>query len=212
MDAETAALFPDRFVDSELGPIPHRWKVGSVADLASYINGKNFTRNATGDGRMVIRIAELKSGPGGSTVYNDVEAEAENIAYPDDILFSWSGSLGVFRWHRPEALINQHIFKVICDAYPKWFVYFHLKEAMTFFQGIASGKATTMGHIRRLHLTEAKLSVPPIHLLGRVSGIIEPLYESIHENESESATLSELRDILIPRLISGEIRVGKWFF
>jgi len=106
LDPATAALFPDSFNDSPLGPIPAGWRLGSIADIARYVNGRNFTKDATGSGRMVIRIAELNSGPGSSTVYNDIEASAENTAYPDDILFAWSGSLNVYRWHRDEALIN----------------------------------------------------------------------------------------------------------
>ena len=113
-----AALFPAAFTDSELGPIPLGWRVGCIADLARYVNGRAFTKGATGTGRMVIRIAELNSGPGGSTVYHDIAAAPENIAHPGDLLFAWSGSLDVYRWHRDEALVNQHIFKVICDAYP----------------------------------------------------------------------------------------------
>ncbi len=93
---------------------------------------------------MVIRIAELNSGTGGSTVYNDVPADSDNVAYPGDLSFSWSGSLNVYHWHGDEALINQHIFKVVCADYPQWFVHFHLREAMPFFQGIAADKATTM--------------------------------------------------------------------
>jgi type I restriction enzyme S subunit len=77
------------------------------------VNGQAFTKFANGRGRLIIRIAELNSGPGGSTQYSDVTTTPSHIAFPDDIVFSWSGSLGVYRWHRDEALINQHIFKVI---------------------------------------------------------------------------------------------------
>lgn len=209
MSAGTAALFPDRFVETEEGPIPAGWKPGSIADIARYVNGRNFTKNATGTGRMVIRIAELNSGPGSSTKYNEVEADPENTAYPDDIVFAWSGSLDVNRWHRDEALINQHIFKVICDKYPKWFVFFHLQQAMPFFQGIAADKATTMGHIKRGHLAEAELALPPAELIRRGTAAIEPLYNRIHANERQSQTLAAIRDTLLPALLSGEIRLGE---
>lgn len=84
-----------------------------LSDLASFVNGRNFTKDASGTGRMVIRIAELNGGLGGSTVYNDIDASGENVAKPGDLLFSWSGSLVVKRWSLPEGLVNQHIFKVI---------------------------------------------------------------------------------------------------
>ncbi|MBX9622697.1 MAG: restriction endonuclease subunit S [Gemmataceae bacterium] len=213
MTAAVADLFPAAFADSPLGPIPEGWRAGSVADLARYVNGRNFTKNATGTGRMVIRIAELNSGPGGSTVYNDVTAPPENTAYPGELLFAWSGSLDVYRWHGDEALVNQHIFKVIPAGYPQWFVHYHLIEAMPFFQGIAADKATTMGHIKREHLSHAELALPHNELLAAADLVIQPLYAKLHHCERQSRTLAALRDALLPRLLSGELRVraaGQW--
>ncbi len=204
---DLAAFFPDRFVESEFGPIPEGWWPGSIAEIAEYVNGRNFTKNATGSGRMVIRIAELNSGPGTSTVYNEVETSDRHTAYPDDILFAWSGSLNAYRWHGSEALINQHIFKVICSAYPEWFVWFQLKEVMPLFRAIAADKATTMGHIKRGHLSEAKIVLPRPEILEQSSEVVEPLYEMVHRNELQSRTLGALRDLLLPKLLSGEIRV-----
>jgi type I restriction enzyme, S subunit len=207
MNEETDALFPAHYEESKLELKPRGWAPGSIADLASYVNGKNFTKNATGKGRMVIRIAELNSGPGLSTVYNEVEAQSENIAHPDDLIFAWSGSLDVYRWHRDEALINQHIFKVIPKKYPQWFVHFHLMEAMPFFQGIAADKATTMGHIKREHISQAELVLPPKEVLDVADKVISPLYNKIHQNERESIILSDIRDRLLPKLLSGEIHM-----
>jgi type I restriction enzyme S subunit len=209
MNDGTSALFPAHYEESKLGPKPKGWATSSIADIADYINGKNFTKSATGKGRMVIRIAELNSGPGPSTVYNEVNAQAENIAYPDNLIFAWSGSLDVYRWHRDAGLINQHIFKVSPKTYPQWFVHFHLREAMPFFQGIAADKATTMGHIKREHLSQAELVLPPKELLDVADKVISPLYNRIHQNERESIILSDIRDMLLPELLSGEIRVNQ---
>lgn len=210
MDAETAALFPGQFEESELGKIPEAWKVRSVAELAEYVNGRNFTKDATGRGRLVIRIRELKSGPNSSTVYNEVETASKHIANRDTILFAWSGSLDVYRWHLDEALINQHIFKVIPRSeYPKWFVYFCLDHVMPFFRQIAASKATTMGHIKRSHLEEAKVAVPKADFLRAADAIVRPLYEKIHANARESIALEKSRDGLLPKLMSGEIRLGE---
>lgn len=201
------APWPARLVDSPLGPIPEGWRVGTVADLARYVNGRNFTKDASGTGRMVVRIAELNSGPGGSTVYNDVKAEPENVVHPGDLLFAWSGSLDVYRWHRDEALVNQHIFKVVCEAYPQWFVHFHLCEAMPFFQGIAADKATTMGHIKREHLRQAELALPTDAALKYAGAQIEPIYARMLANERDSLRLAATRDALLPVLLSGEVRL-----
>jgi type I restriction enzyme S subunit len=204
---ELAALFPAHWQDSPLGPIPNGWEVKTIENLARYVNGRAFTKGASGTGRMVIRIAELNSGPGGSTVYSDITAAPENVSQPGDLLFAWSGSLDVYRWYRDEAIINQHIFKVICEEYPQWFVHQALREAMPFFKDTAADKATTMGHIKREHLSEAFLALPPKDLLDAADKIFQPLYAKQLANERESLTLAALRDTLLPKLLSGELRV-----
>lgn len=158
---------------------------------------------------MVIRIAELNSGSGNSTIYNEVEANQDNIALPGDLLFSWSGSLDIYRWHNDEALVNQHIFKVACDEYPQWFVHQHLREAMSFFQGVAADKATTMGHIKREHLLQPDVALPPQNVMAAASRFIQPLYDRIHKCERQSIGLAKLRDSLLPQLLSGELQVGQ---
>lgn len=209
MNDDTADLFPEHFQDTNMGPIPQGWRHGSTADIARYINGKNFTKDATGTGRMVVRIAELNSGPAGSTVYNDIKANSENTVFPGDLLFSWSGSLDVYRWHRNEALVNQHIFKVMCDVYPQWFAHFHLQETITFFQGVAADKATTMGHIKREHLSQPDVALPAQELIAAASRIIQPMYDRMHKNERQILSLAAQRDTLIPQLLSGELRIGR---
>ena len=78
---------------------------------------------------------------------------------------------------------------------------------MHWFQSIAASKATTMGHIQRSHLTEAKVYVPDEFLLDTVSSKIAPLLEKQTQNSIENRTLAELRDTLLPKLMSGDIRV-----
>lgn len=198
---------PNRLVESDIGEIPQGWSVQAVAEIADYINGRAFTKHANGQGRMIIRIAELNSGPGSATKYSDIETEPEYTAFPDDILFAWSGSLDVHRWHRDEAIINQHIFKVVPKDCPKWYVYYRLVEAMPFFQSIASTKATTMGHIKRGHLSDALFAAPPSWLVEAAEDQIRPLYDLVHCNERESFALANTRDALLPKLIRGELRL-----
>lgn len=213
-----ATLFKARFVDfvdhddlvpAEGAGVPKGWSLVPIADLARYVNGKAFTKFGNGKGRMVVRIAELRSGPGGSTVYSDHEAEADFMATPGDILFAWSGSLDVYRWYRPEALINQHIFKVIPEGHPAWFVFHALKHVMPQFQAIAADKATTMGHIKRGDLQTFSIPVPPASDMDAQDATFAPLYERALAARVESETLAQLRDYLLPRLVSGSLRVDQ---
>ncbi len=197
----------DDLVDSEVGSIPGGWSAVPISDLARYVNGKAFTKFGNDRGRMVIRIAELRSGPGRSTVFTDHEAEPDFVAQPGDLLFAWSGSLDVYRWHREEALINQHIFKVIPAGHPAWFVFHALREAMPRFQAIAADKATTMGHIKRAHLTEYSLAVPPTDQLAEHDAEFTPLFDRALQARREVETLTCIRDALLPRLIAGQIEL-----
>ena len=156
---------------------------------------------------MVIRIAEINSGPGSSTVYNDVDVPEEHLARPGDVLFAWSGSLTVARWFRPEAIINQHIFKCVPkNGYPQWLVSQLVHQKIDEFRAIAAGKATTMGHIQRKHL-DALVHVPAPGALRSLHAEIGPLWERALLAEQECLTLEALRDTLLPQLMSGRLRV-----
>lgn len=178
-----------------------------VSGLAKFVNGGAYTKGATGSGRMVIRIAELTGGPGGSTVYNDLDVPDDRVARPGDLLMSWSGSLDVHRWVLDEAIINQHIFKVLPDALPPWLVFDRLKMVMPVFQSIARDKATTMGHIQRGHLESTKVPMPSGDAIARLQLELDPLWERVLLTEQESRKLVQLRDVLLPELMSGRIRV-----
>jgi type I restriction enzyme, S subunit len=126
-----------------------------------------------------------------------------------DIIFSWSGSLMVDVWCGGRAALNQHLFKVTSEEYPKWFYLHWVKEYLSEFQGIAAGKATTMGHIRRHHLTDAIVVVPDAALLHALSRLQEPLLGRLVANKIENRTLEELRDRLLPALLSGEVTINQ---
>lgn len=178
-----------------------------VSDLASFTNGGAYTKGSTGTGRMVIRIAELNSGPGGSTVYNDIQVPEVKTARAGDLLMAWSGSLGVYRWYRDESIINQHIFKVVPDEYPAWLAFDRLEAVMPVFRALAADKATTMGHIQRGHLTSTTVSVPTGAAIAQLDEELAPLWERLLLAERENLQLSRLRETLLPELFSGRLRV-----
>ena len=178
-----------------------------LSSLASFVNGRAFTKDATGAGRMVVRIAEINSGPGESTVYNDIKVPDVHLARPGDVLFAWSGSLTVARWFRPEAIINQHIFKVIPNTgVPVWLAHEFVGAKLAAFKGIAAGKATTMGHIQRRHLDECVLASVQ-SCIPDLDAELGPLWNRALAAQQESLILEELRGALLPGLMSGEIRV-----
>ena len=209
IDAATAALFPDSFVESELGLVPRGWMVRSLDSIANYLNGLAMQKfPPTDDGWVpVIKIAQLRKG---NTVGADRAGrniKTEYIIQNGDVLFSWSGSLEVVIWCGGEGALNQHLFKVTSKDFPKWFYYLWTRQHLTDFQQTAASKATTMGHIQRKHLTEAKVVVPPAEMLRSAGVLIEPLLERWLVNAEKAQTLTQLRDTLLPRLISGQLRL-----
>jgi type I restriction enzyme S subunit len=180
----------------------------AVAELASFVNGGAYTKGASGVGRLVIRIAELNSGPGASTVYSDIDVPDEKTARPGDILMSWSGSLGVYRWFRDEAIVNQHIFKVLPkDGFPNWLVFDRLDAVMPIFQGIAKDKATTMGHIQRGHLESTLVALPSKDSLAELDRRLAPLWKRLLLAERENVHLAGLRDALLSELLAARVHV-----
>lgn len=185
----------------------NRSTVVPLSSLARFVNGKAFTKDATGTGRVVIRIAELNSGIGASTVYNDINVPDDHLARPGDLLFAWSGSLTIARWFREEAIVNQHIFKVIPAVdRPIWVVNQALRDKLQEFKAIAADKATTMGHIQRRHLDEP-VTIPELEQIGRFDGLMSALWERALAAEQENLQLESTRDQLLPLLMSGKVRV-----
>ncbi len=179
----------------------------SVADLAAFVNGGAYTKGASGTGRIVIRIAELNSGLGPSTVYSEREVPNDQTAQQGDILMSWSGSLGVYRWVLGEAIVNQHIFKVLpADGYPAWLVFDRLDAVMSVLQRIAKDKATTMGHIQRGHLVSTTIAAPDPESIKRVHRRAAPLWKRLLLAERESVRLTDLRLALLRQLGTNDVR------
>jgi type I restriction enzyme S subunit len=178
-----------------------------LSSTADFVNGRAFTKGSTGTGRMVIRIAELNVGPGDSTVYNDIDVPDQHLARQGDVLFAWSGSLTVVRWFREEAIINQHIFKVIPrDANPTWLIFELTSRKLDEFRFIAAGKATTMGHIQRHHLDEP-VPLPNSEVAHKLDIQLRPLWDRALAAEQESLAISRLRDALLPLLMLGKVKV-----
>lgn len=207
LDDATAALFPEHLEGSPLGHIPKEWEISSLDRTADYLNGLALQKYPPRDGSTlpVIKIAQLRKGDTVGADRCNTDLPPNYIVKDGDVLFSWSGSLEVELWCGGNGALNQHLFKVTSTEFPKWFYYlwtlYHLDE----FRLIAAGKATTMGHIQRGHLTAAKVLIPPRPLLDAMTRTISPLIDQFIANRIQSRTLATLRDTLLPKLLSGQL-------
>jgi len=155
----------------------------------------------------VIKIAQLRAGKTNGADRASADLEPDYVVEDGDLLFSWSGSLECVLWAGGQGALNQHLFKVTSDKYPKWLCYLGIHQHLDDFRHIAAGKATTMGHIQRHHLADAKLPLASPELLQAMDRIIQSIIESTWRRSVQSRTLAALRDLLLPKLISGELQV-----
>jgi type I restriction enzyme, S subunit len=209
MDEDTAALFPDALDETDLGLVPKGWAVQPLDEIANYLNGLALQKfPPTGvDDLPVIKIAQLRKGDTGGADKAARTIKPEYIIQNGDVLFSWSGSLEVDIWCGGEGALNQHLFKVTSQRYPKWFYYLWTKHHLEHFRQVAASKATTMGHIQRSHLSDAKAFVPSHEVLASADQVLSPMLDRIVAVSLKASTLSDLRDTLLPRLISGQLRL-----
>ncbi|MCP9781463.1 MULTISPECIES: restriction endonuclease subunit S [Cyanobium] len=210
LPAEISDLFPDSFEDSELGEIPSGWEVKALDEIAHFLNGLALQKFPPEDGAAtlpVIKIAQLKKGDSTGADRCSTAVPSDYVVRDGDMLFSWSGSLAVDIWCGGDGALNQHLFKVTSKTYAKWFFCLWVKHHLPVFQEIAQGKATTMGHIQRHHLSEAKVLIPPPSLLAAMDSAFTALLDRAFGLRRQSKDLGSIRDALLPKLISGEIRI-----
>jgi len=200
------ALFPDR-LDAE--GKPEGWREVPLDQIADFLNGLALQKYpGTGDDDLpVIKIAELRAGSASGSDRASRAIPPQYVVEDGDILFSWSGSLLQRVWTGGRGALNQHLFKVTSREWPKWLHYLWVDHHLPQFQAIAASKATTMGHIQRHHLSEAMTVIGSREIMKAADELIAPLFQRSFANSLESRTLAATRDLLLPRLMSGELRV-----
>ncbi|MHB8679670.1 MAG: restriction endonuclease subunit S [Rudaea sp.] len=209
LEAIGAALFKSWFVDfdgvppekmqeSELGLIPKGWRIGTVGDIATVSSGK----------RPESRFAELTEeasvelwGGNGPIAYTTKSLTDERI-----LLTGRVGTLGsVFRisqpcWPSDNTLFLQEKIKLTFD-----YLFFRLRQ-MDF---ATLNRGSTQPLLTQTDLKSQRVVLPPGHFLSQFDEVVAPLFQRIEQNSQQAATLAALRDTLLPRLISGRLRVGE---
>jgi len=199
-------LFRQRFIEET----NKGWEEKSLDKTAEYLNGlacQKYPPKNEKDKLPVLKIKELSGGINEGTDWVSSEIDEKYIIELGDVIFSWSGSLTVKIWTGEKCVLNQHLFKVTSENYPKWFYYFWTKRHLKKFIQIAESKTTTMGHIKRGDLSNSVVLVPTSSELQQIDEEITPLFKKIISNHEQIGRLEKLRDILLPKLISGKISV-----
>ncbi len=213
MDAETAALFPDSFRDSPLGRIPKGWKVCRLVDVA-LINGRTLSRDYTHETIEYLEISSVSKGRLlESTKYEiqDAPSRAKRLVAHGDTIWSCvrPNRKSYLFIHNPVPnLVVSTGFAVLT---PKQVSRTYLFEWVTtddFVEYLSySADGSAYPAIRPERFSEAELLLPPLALLDRFEQVAGPMRDKIAKNDNESCTLAAIRDALLPKLISGEVRV-----
>ena len=210
LEQQAKAIFQNELLSVQT--LPAGWKQASLIDIADYLNGLTMQKYRPEDGEIgipVLKIKELRQGCcDDSSELCSPNIKSDYIVRDGDVVFSWSGSLLVDFWCGGTCGLNQHLFKVTSAKYDKWFYYAWTKHRLDRFIAVAADKATTMGHIKRDELAKATVLIPAEADYKRIRELIQPVYDLIIANRIENKRLAEIRDILLPKLMSGEIDVS----
>ena len=210
--AET--LFRQWFVERRPEPVEGEakedWKSKPLSSIAVFLNGlacQKFPPKNNIEKLPVLKIKELSSGITENSDWATTDVKPEYIVKNGDVIFAWSASLMVKIWDGQDCILNQHLFKVTSKDYPKWFYFLWCKHHLDEFIAKAASHATTMGHIKRGDLDKAMVLIPSTKELEEMTLETEPLIEKIIANNKQIKLLVNLRDTLLPKLMSGEVRI-----
>ena len=193
-------------VPAALGDVPKGWEVKAFSELASYVNGYPFKPAQLGtQGKPIIKIKELKAGIVADTPRNLGDEIPEKFHIRDGaVLFSWSADLDTYLWMGGEGLLNQHLFTVLpAHGLSHAFCLHALKEAMPRFRALSLG--ATMHHIKRSALDQVFTIVAPQGMRESFDVLVEPMHEQLITLTRQVQTLRRTRDLLLPRLLSGQV-------
>lgn len=187
---------------------PTRGEPVPLDQIADFHNGGALTKHATGSGQPILRIKELRAGVTAETPRTGVAVRATQEVADGDLLFSWSGTLLTTRWPGEPAVLNQHVFRVDPKSgLSRCFVEAWIERHLSTFRAIAADKATTMGHIQRRHLSEAFVALPQDAQIDALMRRYDPVDDLRMSLLREAERLVHVRNALLPRLVSGRIRV-----
>jgi type I restriction enzyme S subunit len=198
------ALFPDR-LDADGNP--QGWTEASVYRFADVIYGAPFASsrfNTDRRGLPLIRIRDL--GDHDPSIFTDEDHPKGQTIDPGDIVVGMDGEFRLHQWKGPRALLNQRVchFRPKLDV-PRAFVVHALTEPLAFFERGKVG--TTVIHLGKADIDTIRLIDPGQTILDGFGSIVEPFLSRVIANSAESRTLAAARDLLLPRLMSGELRV-----
>lgn len=217
MDADTAALFPSEFEDSELGLIPKGWRVEPIGNVIDTVSGSTpSTRNpeywepAEYWWATPKDLSRLSSPVLWKTERRISEAGLQRIGSgllpKGSLLLSSRAPIGYLALSQVPTAINQGFIGMLPAGHvtPSYMLFWCRFNMDTILQ---HANGSTFLEISRSSFRLIRMLVPPEPVVLRFHEVVDPLLERIAHNERLRGVLTELRDTLLPRLITGKLRI-----
>lgn len=214
MDSATAKLFPDKFEESALGPVPKAWRVAQIKTLTSNIQyGLTQSASETPVGPHFLRITDIQGGRVDWSkvpycVVDSEDADKYRIRSGDIFVARTGASTGenIYVDQSPDAVFASYLvrFQFADDALGRVVGQFmRTPEYFDYVAGVIGGSAQPNASAQVL--AGATLVVPPLEIARRFKELVEHWDKMRYQNDCESCTLTEIRDALLPKLLSGEV-------
>ena len=191
------APFKDgKFVESELGMIPEGWRVGTLGEIAEFVRGKTITKGETKEGNIPVVAGGLEP-----AYYHNKSNTSSRV-----VTISGSGANAGFTrmyfspvWASDCSYIDNESTAFLHTAF--CYLLTNKKKVNALQWGAAQP------HVYAKDINKLPLVIAPSHVLIHFEEIVVSMFDSIDLYEKESSRLSSLRDTLLPKLMSGEIKV-----
>lgn len=195
------------FKKSELGLIPERWDIKSLYDVAEVTFGHPFKAsqfNEDSIGLGIVRIRDIRGGE--VKTYTSEEGKPKHLIENGDILIGMDGQFHMGKWAGGLAWLVQRVARFRPIQVGRYFLFLSLERPIKHLENTIVG--TTVAHLSAKDLKELNVVMPEKTVLDAASSVLEPIYDLEMKLRRKNGNLRAQRDLLLPKLISGEIDVS----
>ena len=204
------------FVDSELGPIPQGWKVGKLGDLGEIVGGSTPSKSKpeyyTTHGIAWLTPKDLSTSKAKFTSRGEIDITDEGynststkLMPRGSVLFSSRAPIGYLTIAKNEICTNQGFKSLVPNGAGTGFIYYTLRHLTPQIENRATG--STFKEASATLMRSVETIVPPTSILNKFEELLRPILQFQEKNEEENQRLAALRDTLLPKLMSGEIKL-----
>lgn len=226
MDAATAKLFPDSFVTSRIGRVPSGWRMVPIGDHIEAVKGLSYKGDGLAEsGKPLHNLNSVYEGGGykyeGIKFYTG-EYKDRHLVRPGDVIVANTEQghdlllIGypaiVPKFYGDSGLFSHHLYRVRpreSSSLTNHFIYFQLMERRFRDEVTGHTNGTTVNMLAADGLQRPQFAVPPRELVLAFDRVVAPLFEKSEQLHRESLELGRLRDVLLPKLLSGEVPVSQ---